>query len=104
MTLTERFDLPAAVGDSAIFGTPYQTPDGATIITVARPGLFRTGLRPLGVVVVQGGESKWHPAMDETRIATLGVITGLIAATLGTLAVVRRPPWPDMRIEQIVRR
>lgn len=105
MTLREQFDLPASVDDSAVFGTPYQTPDGATIITVARPGgLFRRGLHPIGVLVVQGGESKWHAATDDSRIATIGVLTGFVAAALSTAAVLRRPPWPDLRIEQILDR
>jgi len=99
MTLKERFNLPEEVGDSAIFGTPYQTPDGATVITVARPGgLIRPGLRPLGVVVIQGEKSRWHPAIDETKIAFTAVLIGLFAATLSTLAVLRRPPWPDLKI------
>lgn len=104
MTLRERFDLPEAVGDSAVFGTPYQTPDGATVITVARPGLFRSGPRPLGVLVVRGGESTWHPAIDETHIALTALLIGLVAATLSTLAMVRRPPWPDIHITQTLNR
>ncbi len=99
MTRGDQFDLPAAVDDSAIFGTPYRTPDGATVITVTRPGgRFRQGPRPLGVVVVQGGQSRWVPSTDDTRIALLALLIGLTAATLSSLAVLRRPPWPDLTI------
>ncbi|MEU6587561.1 hypothetical protein ABZ909_43355, partial [Nocardia sp. NPDC046763] len=61
------------------------------------------GPRPLGIFVVRGETVKWEPAVDLSRISLLGVLTGLIAATLGTAAVVRRPPWPDTMI-RIVRR
>ncbi|WP_216901360.1 hypothetical protein [Nocardia alni] len=99
MTLREKINLPAGIDDSMVFGTPYQTPDGATIITVARPGgRFRPGLRPLGIVVVQGRDSKWIATKDESLLAFVGVLTGLVAATLSTVAVVRRPPWPDTHI------
>ncbi|MQY23390.1 hypothetical protein [Nocardia macrotermitis] len=99
MTSGEHPDLPAAVADSAIFGTPHQTPDGATVITVAQPGgRFRRGPRPLGAIVVQGGESKWIPATDDTRITLLALLIGLSAATLSCLAVVRRPPWPQLNV------
>lgn len=92
-------DIPVAVADSAIFGTPYQTPDGATVITVAQPGgRFRRGSRPLGAIVVQGGDSKWIPATDDTRITLLALLIGLSAATLSCVAVVRRPPWPNLTI------
>lgn len=99
MTPGEHLEVPAAVDDSAIFGTPHQTPDGATVITVARPGgRFRRGPRPLGAIVVQGGDSKWIPATDDTRITLLALLIGLSAATLGTAAVLRRPPWPDLTV------
>ncbi|MBY8863757.1 hypothetical protein K7711_45345 [Nocardia sp. CA2R105] len=92
-------DFPVAVADSSIFGTPYQTPDGATVITVAQPGgRFRRGPRPLGAIVVQGGESTWVPATDDTRITLLALLIGLSAATLSCVAVVRRPPWPNLTV------
>jgi hypothetical protein len=34
--------------------------------------------------------------VDGNRIALLGVITGLASAVIATLAVLRRPPWPDI--------
>ncbi len=99
MTLREKINLPAGIDDSVVFGTPYQTPDGATIITVARPGgRFRSGPKPLGVVVVEGKESKWIATKDESLLAFVGVLTGLVAAALSTAAMVRRPPWPDTHI------
>jgi hypothetical protein len=70
-----------------LFGEPHETPDGTTVITVSRPP---------GVFAIREGQAKWEPAVDATRIAILAVTTGLVAATLGTLAVLRRPPWPDL--------
>ncbi|MBF6334063.1 hypothetical protein [Nocardia transvalensis] len=97
MTLRERFDPPAGFDDSLIYGTPHETPDGATIITVTRPGgAWRLAPRPLGIFVVHGENVTWKPAVDEGRIALLGVLTGLLAAAFTTLAILRRPPWPDL--------
>ncbi|MCM6777819.1 hypothetical protein NDR87_30465 [Nocardia sp. CDC159] len=101
MTLRERFDLPARDGDSLVYGTPLETADGATVITVARPGgWLRPGPRPLGIFVVHGEKVSWTPAFDTERIAFLGVLTGLLAAVIPTLALLRRPPWPDLRISR----
>lgn len=91
--------VPAGPGSSP-YGEPYQTPDGATVITVARTG--RAGARPLGVIVIKDGTASWVPTLDSSHIAYLGVLTGLVAATLSTAAVLRRPPWPDLH--RIVRR
>lgn len=81
---------------SGVFGEPYVTPDGATVIPVSRVG--RHGARPAGVFVVKEGKPVWEPAVDTTRIALLGEVIGLVAATLATVAMVRRPPWPDVRM------
>jgi hypothetical protein len=90
-----------------VYGQPYETADGVTVLPVARvrgrtrPGAQDTDLRlaarPVGVFVIKDGEATWVPALDSTRIALVGALTGLIAATFGTLAMVRRPPWPDLR-------
>jgi hypothetical protein len=48
------------------------------------------------VFVVKNGEATWVPAVDSTRIALMGELIGLVAATFATLAMVRRPPWPDL--------
>ena len=88
MKVSDVFDqLPA---DRA-YGEPYQTPDGATVIPVAKP---------LGVFVVRGGEASWVPAIDASRIALIGVLTGLLAAVIATLAVLRQPPWPRITITE----
>jgi hypothetical protein len=71
----------------AVFGDRYQTPDGATVIPVSKP---------VGVFVVKDGKPAWCPAVDQTRVALLGVLVGLVSAALAGVAVVRRPPWPDL--------
>ena len=89
-----------------VYGQPYEAADGVTVLPVAmvrgrtRPGAdnsdVRVSARPVGVFVIKDGEATWVPAMDTTRIALVGALTGLVSAALGTLAMVRRPPWPDL--------
>jgi hypothetical protein len=72
-----------------VFGEPYVTPDGVTVIPVQGP---------VGVFVVQEDGARWVSAVDGNRIALIGVVTGLLAAVIGTLAVLRQPPWPRITI------
>jgi hypothetical protein len=94
---------PAA---AAVYGQPYEIEDGVTVVPVARVrGKSRRGTgadlhltaRPVGVFVIRDGEATWVPAVDSTRIALMGELIGLVSAALATLAMVRRPPWPDLR-------
>ena len=88
MKLSDVLDqLPADGAAGRVYGEPYETAVGATVIPVAKP---------LGVFVVRGGEASWVPAIDANRIALIGVLTGLLAAVIGSLAVLRQPPWPRM--------
>ena len=107
MKLQEALDSIVPDPSAAqVYGQPYDTGDGVTVVPVARlrgrtrPGGrdadLRLTARPVGVFVIKGGEATWVPAVDSTRIMLVGALTGLIAATLGTLAMVRRPPWPDL--------
>jgi hypothetical protein len=83
------------------FGEPYTTADGATVVPVIRqPRPGQADGDALGVFVVHGGQVVWSPVVDADRIALIGVITGLVAATLGSLAVLRRPPWPVLTIRR----
>ncbi|OXM69322.1 hypothetical protein CF165_07235 [Amycolatopsis vastitatis] len=82
-----RFD--GGMTEPRLFGDPYETPDGTTVIPVHRP---------VGVFAIREGHAKWEPAVDATRVALLGVGIGLAAAVLAGLAMVRRPPWPDLRL------
>ncbi|CAM3771184.1 hypothetical protein [Smaragdicoccus niigatensis] len=87
--------------ESTVYSEPYETSDGSTIIRVTRyGGRFRPGPRALGVFVIRDGHVEWSPVIDATRIAMLGETVGLVAATLGTIAMIRRPPWPDIRISR----
>jgi hypothetical protein len=88
MKLSDVLDqLPADGADGRAYGEPYETADGTTVIAVARPR---------GVFVVHRGKACWVPAVDGNRIALIGVITGLLAAVIASLAVLRQPPWPRM--------
>jgi hypothetical protein len=93
--------LPADPAAGQIYGEPIQTPDGATVIPVARFRRRRTEEEcpeALGVFVVREGKASWVPVVDADRIALIGVITGLLAAVFASLAVLRQPPWPRMTI------
>jgi hypothetical protein len=79
--------LPA----DGVYGEPYQAADGTTVIPV---------VKPRGVFVVRAGEASWVPAVDHNRVALIGVITGLLAAVIGSLAVLRQPPWPLITITE----
>ncbi|HEY9313708.1 hypothetical protein [Williamsia sp.] len=79
------------------YGEPVRIDDQTTVIPVSRRTI-RGGSTPIGLYTVTNGETVWTPAIDGGRIALIGVLTGLIAATLGTAAVFKQPPWPRMTI------
>jgi hypothetical protein len=106
--------LPTDRAARRVCGEPYETADGATVIPFARirggrarsdqnaqddqGAPFGFSAVPVGVFVVRGGEASWVPAVDASRIALIGVITGLLAAVIGSLAVLRQPPWPRITL------
>ena len=73
-----------------VFGEAYQTADGATVIPVTKP---------TGVFVIKDGAASWVSAVDSERIALMGILVGLVSATLACAAMVRRPPWPDVHVD-----
>lgn len=77
--------LAADRGADRGYGEPYQTPDGTTVIVVGKPP---------GVFTIRDGQARWTPAVDTGRVA----LTGLLAAVIGSLAVLRQPPWPRITI------
>ena len=84
-----------------VFGEVYETADGTTVIPVTNvrgAGQSRFALRakPAGVFVVKDGKAAWVPAIDGGRVAMMGILVGLVSATLAGVAMVRRPPWPDL--------
>jgi hypothetical protein len=89
--LSNAFDQLPTDGAGGVYGEPYQTDDGTTVIPVAKP---------VGIFVVRGGEASWVSAVDANRVALIGVLTGLLAAVIATLAVLRQPPWPRITITQ----
>lgn len=78
-----------------IFGEPYECGDGVVIVTVSRQ-LWGGRLRPVGMYTVRVDSTVWTPAVDANWHSLIGVSAGFVAALLGTLAVLRRPPWPEM--------
>lgn len=90
--------IPARGGPARVYGEPYETPDGATVITVAKLGRGGSAGTPLGIFVIKDGVPTWEAAVDANRVAIIGVLTGLVAAGLTAAALLRRPPWPDLKI------
>ncbi|RMI31692.1 hypothetical protein [Nocardia stercoris] len=95
MTLREQF-AQLVPGHVPVFGEPHRTDTGVTVITVTSPGGWLRPDRPLGILVIADGEPTFVPTADDTRVARLGIAVGLVAATFGAAAVLRRPPWPDL--------
>jgi len=95
MNIPESLEqLPTNGTRGRVYGEPYRTADGGTVIPVAR---VRAGTAtPMGLFVIYGGTARWVPVVDANRIALIGIITGLISAVLAIAAVLRRPPWPDL--------
>lgn len=87
--------IAATVTGTLVYGDPIVT-DSATLIPVTRQR--STTSSAVGVFVVRPDGTMWVPVVDADRIATIGVATGFVAATLGCLAVLRKPPWPDVRM------
>jgi hypothetical protein len=85
--------LEADPDAARVFGKVYETADGTTVIPVTKG---REPVRPAGVFVVKDGTASWMPAVDGERIAMMGILVGLVAAALAGVAMVRRPPWPDL--------
>jgi hypothetical protein len=86
--------LPTNGSRSRVYGDPYRTADGGTVIPVAK--VRADTATPLGVFVMHGGEARWVPVIDSNRLALIGVVTGLLSAVIASAAFLRRPPWPDL--------
>lgn len=101
MNLRQSLDrLPSGNLTQRVFGEPFELPDGAVVIPVVRIAGVRGDVpKPVGVFVIHDGKTSWEPAVDANRIALMGTVVGLAAAVISTLAVLRRPPWPDLSVE-----
>jgi hypothetical protein len=84
--------LEANADAARTFGEAYQTADGSTVIPVTRGA----DSRPAGIYVIKDGKASWVPAVDAGRVAMMGVLVGLVASALAGVAMIRRPPWPDL--------
>ena len=82
-----------AITVKRVYGDPIQI-DGMTVIPAADVrggggggsdsqqnggGGFGISARPVGVYVVRDGDLRWEPAFDQSRIAVMGTLTGIVA-------------------------
>jgi len=79
-----------------VFGEPYEASNGTVVIAVSRRGWGNRPDHPVGIFTVRADSTTWTPAVDTSRVALIGVSTGFVAAAISTIAMLRRPPWPDM--------
>jgi hypothetical protein len=79
-----------------IFEEPYEASDGTVVVAVCRTGWRNHPGHPVGIYTIHAGTTTWTPAIDGSRHRLVGVCTGLLAAVIGVLAVLRRPPWPEL--------
>jgi uncharacterized spore protein YtfJ len=76
-----------------VFGDPIEK-NGITLIPAAKlsgggggggdaennaGGGFGLRARPVGAYVIRGNDVTWEPAVDVTRMATLGIVAGIIS-------------------------
>lgn len=81
------------------YGEPIRIDDHTTVVPVSRRSL-RGRATAVGIFTISGGTTTWTPAVDGGRVALIGVLTGLVAASLGSAAVLRQPPWPKFSIDR----
>lgn len=92
--------LPDVFSPPAVqYGETVRVDDRTTILPVSRRSA-RGAETAVGLFTITDGAATWTPAVDMGRIHLIGALTGLIAATLGCAAVVRRPPWPNVTIDR----
>jgi uncharacterized spore protein YtfJ len=94
MNVTEMLEgAREAMTVKRVYGDPIER-EGITIVPTARVrgggggggdaennggGGFGLTARPVGAYVLKGGEVSWEPAVDVNRIATMGIIAGIVA-------------------------
>ena len=81
------------------YGETVRVDDRTIILPVSRRST-RGAETAVGVFTITDGTATWTPAVDMGRIHLIGAVTGLIAATVGCAAVLRRPPWPNVTIDR----
>lgn len=82
-----------AITVKRVYGDPIEK-NGVTLIPAAKlsggaggggdsenngGGGFGLRARPVGAYVIRGNEVTWEPAIDVTRMATLGIVAGIVS-------------------------
>ncbi|HTE65133.1 MAG TPA: sporulation protein [Candidatus Binatia bacterium] len=82
-----------AITVKRVYGDPIEK-NGVTLIPAAKlsggaggggdeanngGGGFGLRARPVGAYIIRGNEVTWEPAVDVTRMATLGIVAGIVS-------------------------
>jgi uncharacterized spore protein YtfJ len=82
-----------AITVKRVYGDPIEK-NGITLIPAAKlsggaggggdqenngGGGFGLRARPVGAYIIRGNEVTWEPAVDVTRMATLGIVAGIVS-------------------------
>jgi uncharacterized spore protein YtfJ len=82
-----------AITVKRVYGDPIEK-NGITLVPAAKlsggaggggdeqnngGGGFGLRARPVGAYVIRGNEVTWEPAIDVTRMATLGIVAGIVS-------------------------
>lgn len=81
------------------FGESVRVDEHTTVLPISRRSA-RGRETAVGLFTISNGEATWTPVVDTSRIALVGVVTGLVAATLASAAVLRQPPWPSFTLDR----
>lgn len=84
---------------STEYGQPLRVDEHTTVLPVSRRSA-RGKETAVGLFTIADGKATWTPVVDGGRVALIGVLTGLVAATLGSAAVFKQPPWPSFTVDR----
>lgn len=86
--------------DVDVWSDPIRV-DEATVVVVASRRARSGRAVPLGALTISAGETTWTPVSSPDLVGLAGIAVGFMSAALAGVAMVRRPSWPEMRIQRI---
>lgn len=87
------------MGTTTVYSEPLRIDESTTVVLVSRQ-TRSGGTVPLGALTTHDGATEWTATPEPDRLALAGIAVGFVAATLACVAMVRRPPWPEILIHE----